>query len=85
MSWSVSFAARGLRDLSTLEPAEAHRVIKALKQCLGDPFRVFDRLAGEPAAFRMRVGDLRVVAALDEGTKVIDVVSIGHRSTVYDR
>jgi mRNA interferase RelE/StbE len=83
LSWAVAFTPHGLRDLSTLEPADVQRIVRSLKQSLGDPQRVFTRLQGEPQTWRLRVGDLRVVARLDDARSVIEVLGIGHRSTVY--
>jgi mRNA-degrading endonuclease RelE of RelBE toxin-antitoxin system len=83
VSWSVAFTPHGLRDLSALPAADVQRVIRSLKQSMGDPQRSFARLQGEPQAWRLRVGDLRVVARLDEARKSVEVLGIGHRSTVY--
>ena len=83
MSWSVAFTPHGLRDLSSLQPGDAQRIVRSLKQSLGDPGRAFTLLQGEAQAWRLRVGDFRVVARLDEAQQVIEVLAVGHRSTIY--
>ncbi|OGD27477.1 MAG: addiction module antitoxin [Candidatus Aminicenantes bacterium RBG_19FT_COMBO_65_30] len=35
--------------------------------------------------YRVRQGDYRIVYAVDDGEKSVDVVKIGHRSEVYRR
>lgn len=35
--------------------------------------------------FRIRQGDYRIVYAVDDREKTVDVVKIGHRSEVYKR
>ena len=42
-------------------------------------------VVGEPGAFRIRVGDYRVLYEIEDDRLVVVVVKIAHRSTVYDR
>lgn len=55
-----------------------------------------DRLAKNPSeaqqvkamegidAYRLRVGDYRVIYTMDRGLLLITVITVGHRSSVYD-
>ena len=43
------------------------------------------KLAGHQTRYRVRQGEYRVVYAIDEAARVVDVVKIGHRREVYDR
>jgi mRNA interferase RelE/StbE len=40
---------------------------------------------GQPGAFRIRVGDWRVLYEIEDDQLVVLIVEIAHRSTVYDR
>ena len=42
-----------------------------------------ERLAGSEGRLRVRVGDFRVVYAVDDKARSVDVVKIGHRREVY--
>jgi mRNA interferase RelE/StbE len=42
-------------------------------------------IVGQPGAFRIRVGDWRVLYEIEDDRLVVLVVKIAHRSTVYDR
>ena len=83
--WSVRLTAEAVSDLAKLDPAVASRVIRRLKQSLSDPFRDFERLRGGKVGWKLRVGDWRLLARLDDSRREIEVDAVGHRSTVYDR
>ena len=42
------------------------------------------KLEGEPVRWRIRVGDYRVIYAIDDATRVVDIIYIRHRSKAYD-
>jgi len=84
MSWSVELTQRAFRDLASLDPVVARRVVTKLEQAAGNPSRFFTRLVGSDE-YKMRVGDYRVLATLAHETKVIIVARIEHRSRVYAR
>lgn len=44
-----------------------------------------EKLAGEEALYRVRVGDYRVVYSIEDAVLLILVVRIGHRGEVYRR
>lgn len=42
-----------------------------------------ERLAGPAALFRIRQGDYRVIYAVDDAHRTIEVIKVGHRREVY--
>jgi mRNA interferase RelE/StbE len=42
-------------------------------------------IVGQPGAFRLRVGDWRVLYEIEDDKLIVLVVKVGHRSSVYDR
>jgi len=42
----------------------------------------YKKLRGEDA-YRMRVGDYRVIYEIDDGKIIVTVVSVGHRKDIY--
>jgi mRNA interferase RelE/StbE len=42
------------------------------------------RLRGRPE-FRVRVGDYRIIYAIEDGALVVIVITLGHRRETYDR
>ncbi len=63
---------RGVRD----------RIAKKLRAVAEDPRRFLTRLASVEA-YRLRVGDYRVIVDVDWEREIVHVLTLGHRSTVY--
>lgn len=86
-AWRVEFDRDAARDLKKLG-AEAQRVIlRYLRERIAvaeDPRRFGHALTGDlKGLWRYRVGDYRIVAAIEDDRFVVLVVGIGHRREVY--
>ncbi|MCB2413261.1 type II toxin-antitoxin system RelE/ParE family toxin [Demequina sp. TTPB684] len=77
----TSAAARQVRKL----PREHRARIQARMRQLGNEPRPAGaiKLAGETTAWRVRVGDYRVIYDIFDDVLVITVVAVGHRREVY--
>jgi mRNA interferase RelE/StbE len=42
------------------------------------------KLEGEPTRWRIRVADWRVIFAIDDSQRVVDIIYIRHRSKAYE-
>ena len=84
MPWSLRWTDQAIRDLASLDAPIARRIVSKLDQAAVHPEHFFRRLAGA-ADYKLRVGDYRVLAALDHETRTILVERVGHRSGIYDR
>jgi len=85
--WRVEFGRAADRDLRKLG-AEAERTIaRYLRERIAtaaDPRRFGHALTGDrKGLWRYRVGDYRIVAAIEDDRFVVLVVTIGHRREVY--
>ena len=82
----VEVARRALKVLSSL-PRQGQQRIRAAIDLLAEAPRPPGavRIVGEPHAYRVRVGDYRVVYEIVDDRLVIQVVRIGHRKDVYRR
>jgi mRNA interferase RelE/StbE len=75
-------AARALRKL---DPQVARRVQAAIGLLAEDPRPPASRpLRGRPA-WRVRVGDYRIIYTIEDDVLLIVVVSLGHRRDIYER
>ena len=68
--------------LADLEADVRERIKDALREI--NPDRDLSRLSGEDM-YKCRVGDYRVIADWDRQEDTVYVLTVGHRSTVYDR
>ena len=87
MSYHVEFSKRALKDLKKLDKSTAALILgwvrKNLEGC-ADP-RVHGKglTANRSGEWRYRVGDYRLLADIQDGKLVILMLTIGHRSEVY--
>lgn len=85
MSYEVSWSKNSLDFLSKLEPLISKRIIKSVGEFSENPrAREFKRLKGE-TAFRLRVGDYRILFDFDAKNQRIFIIGIGHRKNIYKR
>jgi mRNA interferase RelE/StbE len=73
------------KDLRRLDPPVRSRVLVAVAALAADPRPVGCRVmaAWPPDHYRVRVGDWRVIYAVDEEARTVTVVRVGHRGQVY--
>ena len=65
-----------------LEKKTSKRIMEKILAASQDPYHFFDRLTGSDG-FKLRVGDYRVIADIDESKKEIFILIIAHRKNIY--
>lgn len=79
-----SSAAREIDALGSKR--DRQRVIERVRTLAGEPRPpACEKLSGSAAKYRIRQGDYRIVYAVDDAAKVVEVVKVGHRREVYRR
>ena len=82
--YQVQIARRALRVLATLPRKEQQRVRAAIDLLAENPRPPgCTKLSGEDYAYRVRVGDYRIVYEVIDTRLLVHVVRIGHRREVY--
>jgi mRNA interferase RelE/StbE len=85
--WRVEFDRGAVRDLRRLGADAERRVLRYLRERIAgrcNPRRLGHALTGDRnGLWRYRVGDYRVVAAIEDDRLVVLVVAIGHRREAY--
>ena len=84
MSYQIDVAPSALRQLRKLDP-QARRKIQAAIELLANEPRppAAKMLVNTGGAWRVRVGDYRVVYDIEDGRLVILVLAVAHRREVY--
>jgi mRNA interferase RelE/StbE len=83
MSHAVSILRRAQRELEDLPPDVYRRIAVALRDLANNPRPPgCQKLSGRDA-WRIRVGDYRVLYEIDDPARTVLVVHIGHRRDVY--
>ncbi len=85
--WRVEFDRDAARDLRKLGAEAERTILRYLRERIagqGDPRRFGQALTGDlKGLWRYRVGDYRIVAAIEDDRFVVLVVTVGHRREVY--
>lgn len=82
-SYSVVVKRSAERELRAVPRPDLGRVVTRIRRLADDPRPPgSERLSGEDR-YRIRRGDYRVVYAIDDEQRIVEVVRIGHRRDVY--
>jgi mRNA interferase RelE/StbE len=82
--YSIRLAESASRSLNNLPARLQVRIAAKIESLAANPFPPGVRkIAGEEHAYRIRVGDYRVVYDVPEKEIVVLVLRIGHRKDVY--
>ncbi|MFH1257138.1 MAG: type II toxin-antitoxin system RelE/ParE family toxin [Candidatus Diapherotrites archaeon] len=80
--FEVIFSGKASRELKKLEKPLQERIIAVIERARIRPENYFERLVGE-TAYKLRVGDYRILAEIDRGKLIILIIKIGHRKNIY--
>ena len=84
MTFEVIYERPAQRSLAKLDGAIRARVIREVGELAKEPRpQGAIQLAGSDRAWRVRVGDYRIVYEINDGKLLVVVIQIGHRSTIY--
>lgn len=85
VTYRVEFTAAAGRQIKKLPRPVRDRILDAIEDLAEDPRpHGSKKLAGRPA-WRIRIGDYRVIYDVDDGQLMVTVVRAAHRREVYDR
>jgi len=79
----VVFDDEAIGFLNKLPTRVKERIFNRLMSSKENPFHFFERLTGRHD-FKMRVGDYRIIADIDQATKKIEITHVGHRKNIYE-
>ena len=82
-SYSLVIKKSAERELRTIPKLDLRRVTERLRGLAQDPRPTgSEKLSGHDR-YRVRQGDYRIVYSVDEETRTVQVVKVGHRREVY--
>ena len=83
--YAITFAASAKREFLDLPAEVIERIRPKIRDLVKDPRPPGCRkLQGYKDRWRIRIGDYRVVYAINDATKTVDVMRIAHRGHVYE-
>lgn len=82
MTYEILFSESALRQLRKLDGSVQARILDAIERVGDNPERHVTRLVDDPA-YRLRVGDFRVLMDISNARLIILVIKVGHRKNIY--
>jgi mRNA interferase RelE/StbE len=84
VSYRVEFRGAAERELRRIDRQTIPRLIEAIRSLAEEPRPAGTRkLAGSEQAYRIRVGDYRVVYTVDDEAKLVSIDRVRHRREAY--
>jgi mRNA interferase RelE/StbE len=84
MAFRVEWKKSTRKDLRRLPPATADRVLEAVETLAQNPFpQGVEKLSGSEHAYRIRLGDYRIVYEVVIAAKLVEIQRVRHRKDVY--
>lgn len=82
--YKVVVSKSAAKELSKLPSTINNRIVKAVLNLSDDPRpQGSKKLKGGSENWRIRIGDYRVIYAIDDEILIVDVRKVGHRKDMY--
>jgi mRNA interferase RelE/StbE len=83
--YSITFARSARKELESLNAPLIQRIFPKIEALAKEPRpKGCLKLRGEKNLWRIRAGDYRVIYAIYDDKKVVDVIAVRHRSAAYE-
>ena len=83
MIYNVQIRRGAQKSLADIRPPDYERIAQAARGLASNPRPANSRKLKNRDGFRVRVGDYRILYTIDEASKTITIVAIGHRREIY--
>tara|TARA_Y100000310_G_scaffold344091_1_gene455057 strand:+ start:881 stop:1132 length:252 start_codon:yes stop_codon:yes gene_type:complete len=80
--YKVIFSEKAKKQLKKLEKSTSERIIATLERIRIRPETYLQKLTDDPA-YKLRVGDYRIIIDLEKRMLLILVIKVGHRRNIY--
>ena len=84
MTYEIVYDEKAIETLEGLPKETRKRIFDKCSSAKENPHRFFKRLEGRED-YRLKVGDYRVIANIDDNLRQVGVTLIDHRKRVYKR
>ena len=82
--YNITFKRSTVKELKKIPQNEQIKILKAINSLSENPHpNGHKKLIGGDIAFRIRIGNYRVIYNVYENELVIEVIRIGHRKNIY--
>ena len=82
--YTITFARSARKELEAMDTAIVNRIFPKIEALAREPRPTGCRkLQGEQFLWRIRIGDYRVVYAVHDRERLVDITAVRHRSKAY--
>jgi mRNA interferase RelE/StbE len=82
--YSIVIDRPAQKQLGKIPPPHFNRIVKSINELATDPRPLeCKKLTGRPA-YRIRIGNYRVIYNIEDRILAVFVIEIGHRKDIYD-
>jgi mRNA interferase RelE/StbE len=82
--YTITFARSARKELEAMDTAIVNRIFPKIEALAREPRPAGCRkLQGESFLWRIRIGDYRVVYAVHDRERLVDIIAVRHRSKAY--
>jgi mRNA interferase RelE/StbE len=83
--YTITVARPARRELEALDASLVHRIVSAIDGLASEPRpRGCRKLRGESNLWRVRIGEYRVIYAVYDERRLVDIIAVRHRSKAYE-
>jgi mRNA interferase RelE/StbE len=83
--YSITLARSARKELESLNSSLVQRIFPKIEALAIEPRpKGCRKLRGEKNLWRIRVGEYRVIYAIYDDNRVVDVIAVRHRSAAYE-
>jgi mRNA interferase RelE/StbE len=83
-SYQVNWRRSTKKDLRRISPPDVARIVNVVATLCDDPRPVgCKKMSGSDCAYRLRVGNYRIIYEVYDDTIIVEVIKVGHRRDVY--
>jgi mRNA interferase RelE/StbE len=83
VKYTVNILRSAQKELAGIHAADQSRIIAAIRSLAGVPRPSGSKKLSGRAAWRIRIGEYRVIYEINDEQRIVLVVTIGHRREVY--
>ena len=83
--YSITFTRSAEKELDSLESTFIRRIVPKIDALAQEPRpHGCRKIVGEKNLWRIRIGDYRVIYAINDAEHTVDVTAVRHRSKAYE-
>lgn len=85
-SYNIEWKSSATKELRSLPKDVVAEIVERVTSLGEDPFPFgFKKLAGAEHTYRIRFSTYRVIYTVEKDTRLVEIVRVGHRQSVYKR